>query len=258
VPSRSGQAAHGQGATGSSERRRRSAQPIFDLLLDVGLPMISFYVLRLTGVSQWWALLAATLIASARVGWVALRSRRMTWFGGLMALVYGIGLVMTLVTGDPRLLLANTSLSTAIIGAGFLVSLAFDRPLTLTTYQAWRPQHADAWSGAYASDPLVRLTFRQSAWSWGFGMLGAALLRLPLIYLLPLDAAVAASAVPGTLVIGGLAIWTLAVLRSRISDVRDHAPRPKVAGIPVRGHSSPSCPVTQEVKRPGESGDFLV
>ncbi|OBF57997.1 hypothetical protein A5787_23585 [Mycobacterium sp. 852002-50816_SCH5313054-b] len=188
-------------------------QPLFGMFLDVGLPMISFYLLRLVGTSQWSALLAATAIAGARVGWVALRSRRVSWFAALMMSVYGLGLVLAVFTGDPRLLLANNSLSSVIVGVAFLISLPLDRPLTLIAYQSWRPGDAYAWSAAYSSNPLVKRTFRVGAWAWGAGMLAAGALRLPLIYLLPLDVAVAASAVPGLVIMGGLSAWSIASMR---------------------------------------------
>jgi hypothetical protein len=182
------------------------------LLWDAGLPTAFYYVLRAAGASEWTALLGATVVAGARVAWVAVRTRRITWFGALMLLVFGIGLTLAFVTGDPRLMLAKNSLSSMIIGAAFLISIAFDRPLTLIAFQTWRPQDADAWQRSYTSDPVSRRLFRRAAVAWGIGMLTTAALRLPVIYLLPLDIAVVAAAVPGALIMGSLALWTIVVL----------------------------------------------
>jgi hypothetical protein len=48
------------------------------LAWDVGLPVVTYYALHLFGVSDWVALLASTLVAAARIGWVAIRSARST------------------------------------------------------------------------------------------------------------------------------------------------------------------------------------
>jgi hypothetical protein len=194
----------------------RSLSAMLGLFWDAGLPMIAYYVLRVAGVSEWTALLTATFVAGARVTWVAVRSRRVTWFGAMMVLVFGIGLALAFITGDPRLILAKNSVSSALIGSCFLVSLAFARPLTLIAFQTWRPRDAQMWHTAYVSEPAVRKVFRTAAVAWGLGMLAAAALRLPIVYLLPLDVAVAAAAIPGVIVMSALAIWTVIVL-SRMS-----------------------------------------
>ncbi len=214
VPNRSRAAALLQPPGGV--RGSRSLSAMLGLFWDAGLPMLAYYVLRLAGVSEWTALLAATFVAGARVAWVAVRSRRVTWFGAMMVLVFGIGLALAFITGDPRLMLAKNSVSSALIGSCFLVSLAFDRPLTLIAFQTWRPGDAQMWHTAYVSEPAVRRVFRTAAVAWGLGMLAVAALRLPIVYLLPLDIAVAAAAMPGVVVMGALAVWTVVVL-SRMS-----------------------------------------
>ena len=99
---------------------KRSLPPMTGLLFDAGLPLLSYYGLRLAGASEWTALLGATLIAGARVGWVALRSRKITLFGALMVVVFGVGLVMAATIGDPRILLLRNSVSSALVGSAFL------------------------------------------------------------------------------------------------------------------------------------------
>lgn len=129
-----------------------------------------------------------------------------------MLVVFGVGLGLAFMTGDPRMMLAKNSLSSAIIGTGFLVSLALGRPLTLIAFQTWQPRNAHAWQESYESDPLVHRMFRRAAIAWGIGLLASAALRLPIVYLLPLDVAVVAAAVPGAVIMGGLGVWTVVSL----------------------------------------------
>jgi hypothetical protein len=194
----------------NSQSFKSSVRPLLGLLWDAGIPVLGFYTLQILGASDWAALLAATLFAGARVFWVALRTRRITWFAAMMMLVFGVGLALAFVVGDPRLMLAKNSVGGALIGASFLASLATKRPLTLIAFQTWRPREADALADAYLNDTAVRRVFRRSAWVWGIGMIVEAALRIPLIYLVPLSVSVGASAALSVVAIGGLAIWTAA------------------------------------------------
>jgi len=199
----------------SSEPLNRRMRPLVGLLWDAGVPVIGFYLLRLQGASDWAALLAATLLAAGRVFWVALRTRRITGFAALMMLVFGVGLGLAFLVGDPRLMLAKNSVVTALIGGLFLVSLATRRPLTLIAFQTWRPGNAETLARSYETDPAVRRAFQRAAWSWGIGMIAEAVLRIPLIYLMPLDVAVAVSSALMLTVVGPLTAWT-AVAATRL------------------------------------------
>jgi len=199
----------------NTELTNRRMRPLLGLLWDAGIPVIGFYALHLQGASDWAALLAATVLAGARVFWVALRSRRITWFAATMMLVFGLGLGLAFLVGDPRLMLAKNSAGTALTGGLFLVSLTTRRPLTLVAFQTWRPGNAEMLARSYESDPSVRRAFRRAAWAWGIGMIAEAVLRLPLIYLVPLDVAVGASTALMLSVIGSLAAWT-AVVATRL------------------------------------------
>lgn len=188
-----------------------SARPLLGLVWDVGIPVVGFYTLHLMGASDWVALTAATVLAGGRVFWVALRQHRVTWFAAMMMLVFSVGLASAFVIGDPRLMLAKNSVGQAVIGGAFLASLAAKRPLTLIAFQTWRPHEADALARSYDDDPTVRRVFRRGAWMWGVGMIAEAVLRLPLIYLIPLSIAVGASAAFMVVVIASLAAWTAVV-----------------------------------------------
>ena len=195
-------------------------RPLAGLLWDVGIPVIGFYALHLCGSSDWIALLAATSSAAARVGWVALRSRRITWFGAAMMAVFAAGTGLAFLTGDPRLMLAKNSVGVALIGTLFLASLATERPLTLIAFQTWRPRDADALGHSYRCDAGVRQLFRRAAAVWGVGMICDAVLRIPLIYVLPLTISVGASTALMVGTIGCLTAWT-AVVAGRLPRAYD-------------------------------------
>ncbi|MEJ2870095.1 VC0807 family protein [Actinomycetospora sp. OC33-EN08] len=181
--------------------------PLVGLAWDVGLPLVTYYVLHALGVSDWSALLVATLAAGLRVAWVAVRARRITWFAALMVVVFGIGLVLSVVGGDARFLILKDSFTTGGVGLVFLVSLLGVRPLTFSAYRTWQPREAAELDAAWDSEPGIGRTFRISAVVWGVGLLAEAALRVPLVYALPVDVAVGASTALQVVTFVGLGTW---------------------------------------------------
>jgi hypothetical protein len=181
--------------------------PLIGLAWDVGLPLVGYYAMHALGASDWTALLVATAAAGVRVLWVFARNRRVTWFGAVMLAVFGIGLVLALVGGDPRFILVKDSFTTGGVGIVFLLSLLAARPLTFAALQSWQPAKAEELDAMWDTAPGVRRTFRISAVVWGVGLLLEAGLRIPLIYVLPVDVAVGASTGMQIVAFTALGVW---------------------------------------------------
>ena len=120
---------------------------------DIGLPVGTYYALHALGVSDTVALGAGALAAAARIGVSALRTRRVTAFSVLMLTVYAVGLGLTFVSGDPHLMLAKDSVGTAVVGAGFLISLLGARPMLLAAMESTQPARAEELAARYRDEP---------------------------------------------------------------------------------------------------------
>ena len=195
--------------TGTDEQEERGGvlRHFSGLLWDVGLPLVGYYGLHALGASDWVALLVATLAAGVRLVWVAVRARQVTWFAAVMLGVFGLGLALAFVGGDPRFLLVKDSFGTALVGLVFLASLVAGKPLTLSAFQTWQPRGAQEMEEFYRTLPPIRSMFRRSAVVWGVGLLLEATLRIPLIYLLPIDVMVGLSTGMMVASIVGLSVW---------------------------------------------------
>ncbi|WP_433031115.1 VC0807 family protein [Actinomycetospora sp. CA-053990] len=196
-----------QETAAADEQRPTGLKNFSGLLWDVGAPLVGYYALHLLGASDWVALLVATLAAGLRLVWVAVRSREITWFAAVMLAVFGLGLALAFVGGDPRFLLVKDSFGTALVGLVFLASLFSRKPLTLSAFQTWQPKEAAEMDGFYRTLPPIRRMFRRSAVVWGIGLLLEAIVRIPLIYLLPIDVMVGLSTAMMVTVIVGLSVW---------------------------------------------------
>ncbi len=125
-----------------------------------------------------------------------------------MLIVFGLGLLLTFVSGDPRFLLVKESFVTGAVGIAFLVTAAVGRrPLTLAAQQSWQPAQTAELMEEYRTDPNVRHGHRFSSTVWGVVLLAEAAIRVPLVYLLPIDVMVGVSTAMMVAVFAGLIIW---------------------------------------------------
>lgn len=196
------------------------------LAWDVGVPVAAYYLLRAFGASEWVALLASTLASGARVVWVAARERTFNLFATVMMLVFGLGLALAFVAGDPRFLLLKASFVSAAVGLVFLVTaVRGNRPLTVAAEQTMNPGQAEVLEHEFLTDPDVRRGHRIASAVWGVGLIAEALVRIPLIYLIPLDVMVGVSVLLQVATFVGLAVWTV-----RFAARRGSAPDDAVTG----------------------------
>jgi integrase len=82
----------------------------------------------------------------------------------------------------------------------------------------------------YRTEPAAMRAFRVSALGWGVGLLGESALRVPLVYLLPIDVMVGLSTAMMVVTMLGLAVWNAAYIAGA---ARQH-PALSVL-LPVRG-----------------------
>lgn len=183
------------------------------LAWDVGLPLAAYYLLHLAGATDWVALLAGTLAAGVRIVWVAARDRTWNLFATVILLSFLVGLGLAFVSGDPRFLLLKDSVLTGTIGICFLVSTAVGRPLTLAAAQSWGEGRSGSLVADYDTDPLVRRGHRVCSLAWGFGLLAEALIKVPLVYLLPVEVMVGLSTAITVTAISLLVAFTFGYIR---------------------------------------------
>jgi hypothetical protein len=91
----------------------------------------------------------------------------------------------------------------------FLGTTLFGTPLTLAASQSFQPARKVELRDEYDTDPHVRHGHRLSSIVWGVGLLAEALIRVPLVFLLPIDVMVALGEVMTIAVIAGLLAWNI-------------------------------------------------
>ncbi|KAA0024462.1 VC0807 family protein [Antrihabitans cavernicola] len=183
------------------------------LFWDIGLVLIAYYGLRIAGADEYVALLAATVIAGLRVVIVAMRERTLDLFAGFLLAVFGIGLILAVITHDPSLALMAKSGTTGVAGVLFTASMVVRRPLSYAALQRFStPDERTAYDQLWAESAAFRTRNYRLTALWGFGLLTDALLRVLVVVLFPLDVAAGVSSAVEIAVIAVLVLITRRVI----------------------------------------------
>ncbi|MET9251696.1 VC0807 family protein [Nonomuraea sp. NPDC003709] len=189
------------------------------LVPDVVLPVAVYYACRRFGVDEELSLLLGAAAAFVRVLIAAVVRRQ---FNGLAALVcagFVAGLLLAFVTGDPRFLLAKESLLSGMLGLLLLGSCLAGKPLMYAVMRrltAGDPGKLAEWERLWQSAPQFRKVFLTLTLVWGAGLLTESIIRIPLIYSLPLDVMAGLSTVLQLATFALLIGWSLLYRRQRL------------------------------------------
>jgi len=201
---------------GGSWRRQFAA--VVPMLLDIAAPVISFVVLFLIfGVPPVLALSAGALAAGVRVLYQAVRARRISAFAILMLIVMAATIALVFITGDPRLILAKSALIPALGGTWGIITNFVGRPLILDVASPFitkgDPRLEAAWRDCWEREPAFAARMRLLNLIWGIGFLVSAVLRVVIIYHVPLSIGVFAGQAPTLLDLVLLIVITKALGR---------------------------------------------
>lgn len=183
-----------------------------NLFLDAGLAILAYAAARLLGYSPFVALIAGTVVAGLRVVWVVVRERKVDPFAVFMMGIFAIGLVLSLVTGSARFLLVKESFGTGAAGLAFVLTCLRGKPLAYHASQrvaAPTVEERDAWARLWQTEPIFRQRFRTMSLVIGGALLVEALVRIPMIYVLPIDAMAVLSPILTPVVITLASIWAV-------------------------------------------------
>ncbi|MFD4415986.1 VC0807 family protein [Streptomyces sp. NPDC058475] len=179
-------------ATTTATETAATRPSFLPLILDVAVPVGSYYLLKNAfGMSTMAALGWSSVVPAVRTAWSAVKERKVNALAGLILFVNVVGLLLSLVAGDPRLMLAKDSGVSSAIGIGILVSVKLGRPMMTAGMKPFlikgdAAKNA-AWDRLVAGSPRFRKAERVFSLVWGVVLLGECVLRIVGAYTLPID-----------------------------------------------------------------------
>jgi hypothetical protein len=206
---------------------------VVTLLPNVILPWLIYQVLTGRGVSTINALIATAVVplATSLYGW--LRDRRIDALGIMTLAFVVVGLVTSLISGDPIFYLVKESLLTGVWGLIMLGSLLAARPLTFyfgRQFVSGGDPDKAAWFDRLWERPPFRKMQRLLCIMWGAGLVAEALLRVVLVYVLPIPVFLLVSQVLAFGVMGLLMVATMLIGKRTRAQAQQ---RQAQAGSPV-------------------------
>ncbi|GGJ64152.1 VC0807 family protein [Streptomyces brasiliensis] len=178
--------------TQTSKPRTSKKSTFAPLIVDVAVPLGSYYLLKdAFGMSTFAALAWSSVVPALRTGWSAVKERSVNGLAALILLVNVASLLLSLVSGDPRLMLAKDSGISSVVGIGILVSVALGKPMMTTGMKPWlvkaMPGREAAWARLADKSPAFRRAERRFSVVWGVLMLVECVVRVVGAYTIPVD-----------------------------------------------------------------------
>ncbi|GHF32008.1 VC0807 family protein [Streptomyces griseoluteus] len=187
----------GQDSRLQDQHRPPSALENFKpLLIDVALPLGSYYVFKEAfGMSTFAALAWSSVGPALRTVWSLARKRSANGLALLILTVNVVGLALSFVSGDPRLMLAKDGVVSSTVALGILVSVALGRPMMTEGMKPFLvkgdPAREGAWqrltTGAAAGSADFRRKERVFSLVWGVALLIECVARVVGSYTIPVD-----------------------------------------------------------------------
>lgn len=191
-----------------SSRRPGVLSVALTLFLNGVLPLLLYVWLR-KGHSEFVALLIASALPLVESALYYARFRKLDAFGLLMLAGMVLSMLLALVGGETKLLLLRGSAVTAVIGAAFLCSLCFPRPLMVPLARRFTSTHQHGDFDALWSIPYARRVYRIMTAVWGVILIGEAAVRTLLAWELSTTWFLAVSDIVFYSFIAAAALWTL-------------------------------------------------
>ena len=184
------QAPIGPAGPGSAGRRAEVAAALRPLLIDVGIPVGTYYLLRdAFGLSLWLSLALSSVGPAVRAIAGLVAARKLNLLAVLMLAVNSAGIGVSFLTGDPRAMIAKDSVVSSVIAFAILGSVMLRRPLMSAGLKPYmtrgKTERIAAWDRlSMASARFRRLELAFST-IWGLTLLAECAARLVGAYALP-------------------------------------------------------------------------
>src|ERR1700744_4700168 len=166
-----------------------AATALRPLIVDVAIPLGSYYLMRHFGVGVVAALALSSIVPAADSIISLVKDRVVNGLALLMVAVNVVGIAVTFWSGDPRLMLAKEAAVSSTIGIALLISAFAGRPLMNAAMKPMLVRADTAKDAAFdrllAQSPRFRRLERVFSAIWGVVLLAECVVRIICVFNLP-------------------------------------------------------------------------
>ena len=180
--------------TRGAQNQTLGVRSFVPLLLDLAAPLAVYFVLSRLGAGNFVALGGAAVVPALYVVVAVARGRSIDRVAILVLILLVVAIGVGLITGDPRVLLVKSVIVTGAAGLYMLATLLAEHSFIFHAgeqiFAGGDPAKKAIWEQRWQSSPGFRRAIRRLTWIWGLGLLGEAIVRAVIIYVLPVPQAV--------------------------------------------------------------------
>jgi hypothetical protein len=195
----------------SVQPRSNALGTLRPLILDLGIPLGTYYILRAAGAGLVPSLILSSVLPAARSVAGLVRQRTVNPLALLIVAVNMVSIAISFWSGDPRVMLAKDGAITSTIGIAILISAYTGRPLMTEGMRPFVVKGDSAKSAAFdlllTTSPRFRTLERRFSLVWGVALLTECIVRVCCAFTLPVGTMVWLSTV---LTLGAIGIGIVA------------------------------------------------
>jgi hypothetical protein len=195
----------------NSRQKNPVAAALRPLVLDLGVPLGSYYLMRAAGLALIPALALSSVVPAARTVASLFRDRAVNGLAALIVIVNVVGIAVTFWSGDARLMLAKDAIISSTVGIAVLFSVFAGRPLMTAALRPMMVKADPARDTAFAKLSATSARFgrleRIFSGIWGLTLLTECVTRVICVFTLPVATMVWLSTV---LTVGAVGIGIIA------------------------------------------------
>ncbi|WP_433476610.1 VC0807 family protein [Spirillospora sp. CA-142024] len=172
-----------------AEARMKALSP---LVVDVAVPLGIYYAAHKgLGIDLVTSLALSSVVPAVRTVAGFVRDRAFNALAGLMLAVNAVGITLSFVTGDPRLMIAKDSGISSVIGLVILGSALRGRPMMTAGLKPFITRgdaaREAAWSRLLDGSRRFRTLERRFSAIWGAALLAECVARIVGAYTIPVE-----------------------------------------------------------------------
>ncbi len=238
----------------------RGTSSLAPLAVDVGVPLASYYLLHAGfGLPLAESLAASSVVPAVRTAGGVLRNRRLNALAATMLAANLTGAGISLVTGDPRVMLAKALAVTFVIATATMISVALRRPLASAVLKPIVTKDSAAniaaWDRLSAGCPRFQRMEMLFSAIWGVTLLAECTARLIGALTLPVSIAAGLSGFLQVSSVGMAFVVAWLVAAQPIGEMIAGSDGVHEPGQRASDVMNAVIPVVDEPGRPGGLGD---
>ena len=159
------------------------------LVLDLGIPLGSYYILRAAGAGLVPSLILSSVLPAGRSVVGLIRQRTVNPLALLIVAVNMMSIAISFWSGDPRVMLAKDGAVTSTIGIAILISACTGRPLMTQGMRPFLVKGDSAKNAAFdrllSTSRRFRTLERRFSLVWGVALLAECIVRVCCAFTVP-------------------------------------------------------------------------